>query len=76
MRALFSFVAILATAAGLVVFMNSISLAQTPSTGIEGSATTESVTALAKANNRFAVDLLHKLSASSADNAFFSPYSV
>ena len=36
----------------------------------------ETIAALAKANDGFAVDLLHKLSTTSGENAFFSPYSV
>src|SRR5690242_8052372 len=66
-------------AAMLVLVMNSISPAQAPSTSGQTSARAankETVATLAKANNRFAVDLLHKLSANTSENAFFSPYSI
>jgi serine protease inhibitor len=79
MRKPFCVVAMCGIVPALVIMMNPISPAQTPSSSAEAvpSATdTEAIAALAKANDRFALDLLHKLSAKTEENAFFSPHSV
>jgi serpin B len=59
----------------LTTMTNSTSPAQAPSAKAQGSPSAAGTT-LVKANNRFAMDLLHELNANTAENAFFSPYSV
>jgi len=76
MRKPFCFAAIVPA---LVAIMNSISPGQPPSTSSQAGATAPNaaeVASVAKANNRFALDLLRKLSTNTGENAFFSPYSV
>src|SRR5262245_20643999 len=79
MRKPFCVAATCGIASALMIMMNSISPAQAPSSSAEAAASaadTEATAALAKANDRFALDLLHKLSPQAEQNAFFSPYSV
>lgn len=74
MRKPFCFAAIVPA---VVLIMNSVSPAQGPSTQSVSATRDSAVSAsLAKANNQFAIDLLHKLSTRASENAFFSPYSV
>ena len=79
MRSIFCFKLFCCIFLGLNVMMNSNqSLAADADETKSGAAGANSaaVDALVAANNRFAIDLLHRLSDKPTENAFFSPYSI
>ncbi|MFA7133267.1 MAG: serpin family protein, partial [Bacteroidales bacterium] len=61
--------------AGAVVFLKPYNPTTPPTVEDQGS-TTEGITVVATANNKFNIDLYKKLAVKDSENLFFSPYSI